>query len=32
MRLKENKVPDPEPRAMEDLLLNDDGTIAEAPF
>lgn len=32
MRKKENKIPAPEARPMEDLLLNDDGTIAEAPF
>ena len=32
MRKKEHRGPKPEPKAMEDILLNDDGTIAEAPF
>lgn len=32
MRLKENKVPKPEPKPIDEVKLNDDGTIAEAPF
>ena len=31
-RLKENKIAKPEAKSMDEIKLNDDGTIAEAPF
>tara|TARA_R100001463_G_scaffold75845_1_gene129819 strand:- start:144 stop:686 length:543 start_codon:yes stop_codon:yes gene_type:complete len=32
MRKKEHKTPKPEPKPIDEVKLNDDGTIAEAPF
>ena len=32
MRKKENKMPKPEAKPIDEIKLNDDGTIAEAPF